>query len=79
MFLIGAIKPIAEKIFKNNFILTRLLRGRQSGEYEIKPVLFLYAVGLVAATKTIFKRKEKTEFVTSLYTKIYKVTKITKW
>ena len=28
-------------------------------EYEIKPVLFLYAEGLVAATKTLIKRKEK--------------------
>jgi hypothetical protein len=33
------------------------------GEPEIKPVLLLYAVGLVAGTKTLFKRKEKIRFV----------------
>jgi hypothetical protein len=27
--------------------------------FKIKPVLFLYAVGLPAATKTLHKRKEK--------------------
>ena len=59
MFLIGAIKPIAEKKFRTCFIFTRLFRGGQLGEFEIKPGLFLYAVGLVAATKTLFKRKEK--------------------
>ena len=57
MFSIGAIRPISEK--KTFFIFTRLFRGGESGEYEIKPVLFLYAVSLVAATKTLFKRKEK--------------------
>ena len=54
MFLIGAIKPIAEKKFKICFIFYELFR-----EYEIKPVLFLYAVGFVAAAKTLCKRKEK--------------------
>ena len=33
------------------------------GEPEIKPVLLLYAVGLVGGTKTLFKRKEKIRFV----------------
>ena len=28
-------------------------------EYKIKPVLSLYTIGLVTATKTLFKRKEK--------------------
>ena len=57
--LIDAIRPKVEKKFKTCFIFTRLFRGGQSGEYEKKSVLFLYAVGLVAATKTVFKRKEK--------------------
>jgi hypothetical protein len=40
--------PIAEKKFKTFFLRD-----------EIKPVLFLYALGLVAATKPLYKRKEK--------------------
>ena len=62
MFLIGAITPIAEKKFKTCFIFTRLFRVGKSGEYEIKPVLFLYTVGLVAATKPLFKRNEKEKY-----------------
>ena len=58
MFLIGAIKSIAEKKFKTHFIFTQMFKRGLSGEYEIKPVLFLYAVGLVVATQTLFKRKE---------------------
>ena len=57
MFLIGAIKPIAEK--KLNLVLFLCDCLGEASRYEIKLVSFLYAVGLVAATKTLFKRKEK--------------------
>ena len=50
MFLNGAIKPIVEKKFKTCFFFTRLLRGDELRAYRIKPVLFLYAVGFLAAT-----------------------------
>ena len=55
MFLIDAIKPIEEKKFKNCFIFyaTDELRA-----YKIKPVLFLYAVGFLAATKNTQKKEE---------------------
>ena len=58
MFLIDAIKPYVEKKFKACFIFTRLFRGRVSGATKIKPVLFLFVFGLLAATKTLFKRNE---------------------
>ena len=32
--------------------------GGELGAYKIKPVLFLFAFGLLAATKTLFKRNE---------------------
>ena len=60
MFLHGAIKPIVEKKFRNCLFFTRLFRGGWSGENEIKTILFLYALGLLAASKTLYKRKEKT-------------------
>ena len=55
MFLNGTNKPIVENIF----FFFRLFRGGELKAYKIKPVLFLYAVGLLAATKTLHKRKEK--------------------
>ena len=58
MFLIDAIKPIVEKKFKTCFHFTRLFRVDELRAYKIKPVLFLYAVGFLAATKTFHKRKE---------------------
>ena len=33
--------------------------GGKSGTYKIKLALFLFAFGLLAATKTLFKRKKK--------------------
>ena len=59
MFLICAIKHIIEKKFKTRFIFMRPFRGGELRAYKIKPVLFFYAIGLVAATKTLHKRKEK--------------------
>ena len=62
MFLIGAIKPMVEKNFKTCFILyVRDWLGKVSWlrAYKIKPFLFLYVVGFLAATKTLHKRKEK--------------------
>ena len=41
------------------YFFTRLFRGGVLRAYKIKTVLFPYAVGLVAATKTLHKRKEK--------------------
>jgi hypothetical protein len=39
-----------------------LFRGVESEAYKIKPGLFLFAFGLLAATKTLFKRNKKTNF-----------------
>jgi hypothetical protein len=38
--------------------------------YKIKPVLFLFALGLLAATKTLFKRNEKDILTKKHYTKV---------
>ena len=38
---------------------TRVFRGGESWVYKIKTVLFLYALGLLVAIKTLFKRNEK--------------------
>ena len=38
---------------------TRLFRGGELRAYKIKPVLFHYAVGFLAATKTLHKTNEK--------------------
>ena len=65
MFLIGAIKPISEKILKLVLFLRDCL-GEGSWESTKKILLFLYAVGLVAATKTLCKRKEKSYFVVGM-------------
>ena len=60
MFLIDAIKPIKEKKFKHfSKFFMRLFRGGELRADKIKPVLFLYTVGLLAATKTLHKTKEK--------------------
>ena len=50
MFLIEAIKHVEKKL-KTCFLRDCL--------GEVKPVLFLFALGLLAATKTLFKRNEK--------------------
>ena len=50
MILINAIKPNVEKKSKRVFFM-RLFRGGEFGSYKIKPVLFLFASGLLAATK----------------------------
>ena len=62
MFLIDAIKPNGEKKIKTCLLFTRLFRGGKSGAYKIKAVWFLYAIGLLAATKALFKRNEKTYY-----------------
>ena len=56
MFLIGAILNL-DKTFKT-CIFTRLFRGVELRAYKIKPVLFLYAVGFLAATKKTQKKEE---------------------
>ena len=58
MSLIGVFKRRKE-IHNWFYYFTRLFRGGGLRAYKIKPVLFLYAVGLLAATKTFHKRKEK--------------------
>ena len=40
----------------------RLFSGGESGAFKIKPVLFLFAFYLLAATKTLIKRNEKIYF-----------------
>ena len=37
----------------------RLFRGGKSGGYKIKLVMFLFVLGMLAATKTLFERNEK--------------------
>ena len=58
MFLISAIKPIVEKKFKT-FFFKRLFRGPVLSACKQKTVLFFYAVGFLAAIKTLHIRKEK--------------------
>ena len=55
------IKPKIENKFKTCFIFYAAVYGRE--EYEIKPVLFLSVLGLLAATKTLFKRNEKEHYL----------------
>ena len=54
MFLIDAIKPKRE----NKLKLTLLSRGVELEMFKIKPVLFLFALGLLAATKIVLKRNK---------------------
>ena len=58
MFLIDAIKLNVENKIKFSFFM-RQFWGGKSGTYKIKLALFLFAFGLLAATKTLFKRKKK--------------------
>ena len=55
MFLIGAIKPLVEKKSQTCFIFPRLFMGGELRAYKINPVLFLYDVGFLAATKILHK------------------------
>ena len=45
------------------FLRDCLIRGGKLNAYKIKPVLFLYAVGFLAASKTLHKRKEKYMYI----------------
>ena len=56
LFLIDTIKPNLENKIKN---FMRLFKGGKLGGYKIKPVLFLFVLGLLAATKTLFKKNKK--------------------
>ena len=47
MLLIDAIKPI------------KLFKGGELKAYKIKQFMFLFALDLLAATKTLFKRNDK--------------------
>ena len=58
MFLIDAIKPKVEKKFKNCVIFLCDCLGEVSCK-RTKPVLFIFALCLLAATKTLLKRSEK--------------------
>ena len=56
MFLIGVIKPIKENKFKGG--------GGDLRAYQIKLVLFLYAVGLLhGGNKTLHTKKEKYYYI----------------
>ena len=59
MFLIDTIKPKVEINKKLVLIFVRLFKGGELKSYKIKPVLFLFTLGLLAATKKIFKRNNK--------------------
>ena len=61
MFLIDAIKPNVEKKFKTCFFMP-LFRGGKLVVYKIKPVLFLLVLGLLAETKTLFKRNKNINY-----------------
>ena len=56
MFLMDAIKQNVEKKLETFW---RLLMGGESQAYKIKPVLFLFVLCFLAATKTLFKTKEE--------------------
>ena len=58
LFLIDDIKPNLEKKFKTCYF-RRLFRGGESGAYKIKTILFLFAFGLLAATKYIIEKKRE--------------------
>ena len=53
MFLIDVIKPKVEMKLKT------LSTFCATGSAQKKTILFLFALGLLAATKTLFKRNEK--------------------
>ena len=61
MFLIDANKLNVEKKYEYYFNLFKsLFRGRESEVHKkIKTGLSLFVLSLLAATKTLFKRKEK--------------------
>ena len=54
MVLIDTIKPNKEKKFRSKKFM-QLFRVK----YKIKPVLFLFMIDLLAATKTLSKEKRK--------------------
>ena len=56
MILIAAIKPIVKRNSKI-VIFTRLFREGELRAYKVNPVLFLYALGLLAVTKNIIQKK----------------------
>ena len=59
MFLIDSIKPKVEKKLKAFFTFFALLFSRVELEaYTIRPVLFLFALGLLAETKTSKERRK---------------------
>ena len=62
MLLIDAIKPKVEKKLKTCLFFARLFRGDRSRAYKIKPVLCLFTLGLLAATKTLLNRNERLFF-----------------
>ena len=57
MFFIDALKHNVEKKFKYFVFFTRLFRGGESQEYKIKPVLFLFVLSFLAATKTLYSKQ----------------------
>ena len=67
MFLIDAIKPKVEKKFKTcKKFFARLFRGGESEAFKIKLGLFLFALGLLVATKLYSKTKETRKKIISL-------------
>ena len=62
MLLIDAIKPNVEKKSKPVLFFTRLFKEGKSGAYKIKPILLLFALGLLVPKTTLFKRNEKSNY-----------------
>ena len=60
MFLIDASKPKVEKKLKNMFyFFVRLFRGGELDAYKIFFFFFLFALGLLAATKNFIQEKRE--------------------
>ena len=57
LFLIDVLKTKVEKKLKTWFIFLRICLGEEA--YKLKTVLFIFALSLLAATKTLFKRNVK--------------------
>ena len=59
MFLMDKLKHNVENKLELVFIFMRLFRGGESQAYKIKPVLFLFVLCLMAATKLYSKQTRK--------------------
>ena len=63
MFLIDTIKHNEKKFKMFLYFFTQLFRRGELQAYKIKPVLFLFMLCFLAATKTSFRTKNPTRKV----------------